>query len=72
MTLAVVLTSLGGIVAFASGVFFIVRALARAGIAVRDNTRITAESVETLKSLKKTVDEHTIAIAVMQDRQRRR
>jgi hypothetical protein len=69
MTPAVlILSSLGGIVAFITGIFFIIRAITHLITATRDNTKALVEVKETLTTLGSTVDQHAITLAILEDR----
>lgn len=67
MALAI-LGSLGGVVAFATAVFFIVRAGFRQANATEENTKALNRNSEAIDKLDKRVDGHDIAIAVLRDR----
>lgn len=62
------LGGLGGIVAFITGVYFIIRSVAKLINATQDNTEALHEAKATIDSLKKIIDQHTIDIAILKDR----
>lgn len=66
-----ILSSLGGIVSFVTGVFFIVRAIFKNVNATKENTDALQGVEVQLKDLRSTVDSHTVEIAILKDRQRR-
>lgn len=68
MVIILILSSLGGIVTFATGVFLVIRAILRSIAAIGDNTAALNEVRKTLKEVSGTVDDHTIQLAVLHDR----
>jgi UDP-N-acetylglucosamine enolpyruvyl transferase len=67
-----ILSSMGGIFAFISGTFLVIRAITRNVTATRDNTEALTKVEQVLKELGSTVDEHTVRLAVLEDRRGRR
>lgn len=62
------LGGLGGIVAFIGGVYFIIKSVAKLINATQDNTEALHEAKATIDGLKKIIDQHTIDIAILRDR----
>lgn len=67
----VILSSLGGVIALGTCVFMFVRAVARLVRATVENTEALTRMQETLLGLGTTVSQHTVEIAVLQDRIKR-
>jgi hypothetical protein len=65
------LGGLGGIVAFIGGIYFLIRSVAKLINATQDNTKALFEARSTIENLKITVDQHTIDIAILKDRNSR-
>jgi len=68
----IVLSSLGGIVSFVTCCYFVVRAIVRGIGALRENTHAVSRMSVKIESMGNMVNQHTIDIAVLQDRARRR
>ena len=66
-----ILSSLGGIVSFVTGIFFVIRAILKNVTATRDNTTALQNVEAMLKDLSTTVDQHSVDLAVLQDRIKR-
>lgn len=66
-----ILSSLGGIVAFVGGIIMVIRAIMKNVNATQDNTEALNEIKQTLKAYGSALDQHSIDIAVLKDRQRR-
>jgi hypothetical protein len=62
------LGGLGGIVAFIGGCYFIIRSVYKLINATQENTRALFQARKSIEDLKATVDQHTIDIAVLKDR----
>jgi len=69
---AILLPSLGGIVAFISAMLLLMRAILRSVNAIKDNTEALEVMHRSMIELNGTVSQHTVDIAILQDRQSRR
>ena len=66
-----ILSSLGGIVALLTGVVMVFKAIMRNVVATRDNTKALMECHEIMKGFGNTLDDHTVQLAVLNDRIKR-
>ena len=66
-----ILSSLGGIVSFITGVVFIVRAIMKNVTATRDNTIALLEVEKSLIALQQSDETQNIRLAVLEDRANR-
>jgi hypothetical protein len=67
-----ILTSLGSIVAFITGVTLVIRAIFKNVTATRDNTNALHEVIEMVTKLRAEFDNVKTQVAVLWDRQERR
>lgn len=63
-----ILSSLGGIVSFVTGLFFVGRAIMKNVGATRDNTKALVDVKDSMQTMRDVIDVHTIDIAVLKDR----
>jgi hypothetical protein len=66
-----ILTSLGSIIAFITGVTLVIRAIVRNVDATRDNTKALREVSEMVTKLRAEFDDVKIRVAVLEDRAKR-
>jgi hypothetical protein len=68
MDAALILSSLGGIVAFVTGVALVIRAILKNVNATRDNTKALEELIKTVTLLRESDDNQNVRLAVLEDR----
>jgi hypothetical protein len=71
MDAALILSSLGGIVAFITGISLVVRAILKNVNATRDNTRALEELIKSVTQLRESDEAQNVRIAVLEDRAKR-
>lgn len=68
MTATLILSSLGGIVSFITGVAFVTRAILKNVTATRDNTKALADLTKMVQEIKESDESQNVQIAILNDR----
>lgn len=66
-----ILSSLGGIISFVTGIVFVIRAILKNVGATRENTQALTDLIKTVTVLKESDDSQNIRLAVLEDRIKR-